>query len=230
MIQRILTFLLILTGLVGFGQVGAKIGMSPVLSFTPASATTPSSTVSYSNNISFTSYVKNYGTASFSGTVSVQSKRDTVLGVTLDTVSVFASLAPNDSIAVVSSFIPSQGVGAFFVAGNGNTIVVWPYIIPGTAIPGDSVRVTIWVNTPISVFEFEKNQFKVYPNPVLHDLTIKPLSGASYKNIIIYDVFARKVKELSFKETINVSELSPGSYWLIINSEDKSYRINFMKE
>lgn len=230
MIQRLLIFLFILTGLISYGQVGAKIGMSPIITFTPASATTPSSTVSYSTSVSFTAYVKNYGTTAYSGNINVISKRDTISGVSLDTVGIATSLGPNDSIAVVSSFIPSQGVGAFFVAGNGNTIVVWPYILSGTAIPGDSVRSTIWINTPMSVFEFEKNQFKLYPNPVVNELTIKPLSGTTYKSIIIYDVFARKVKELSFKETISVSELNAGSYWMIINSEDKSYRINFIKE
>jgi len=231
MIQRFLTFLFILSGLTGYGQVGAKIGMSPVLSFTPASATTPSSTVTFSNNINFTAYVKNYGNAAFSGSITVQAKRDTAtFNPILDSVTIGATLQPNDSVSVGMSFTPNQGPAAFKSGGNGNTIVVWPLIITGTGVNGDSVRPVIWINDINSVFEFEKNQFKLYPNPVINDLTIKVQSNNQYKNIIIYDVFARKVKELTFKETINVSELNAGSYWMIINSENKSYRINFIKE
>ncbi len=231
MIQRLLIFLFILTGLVSYGQVGAKIGMSPVLSFTPASATTPSSTVSYSTTVSFRAYVKNYGTAAFTGSISVQAKRDTAVFVPLlDSITIGATLLPNDSVSVIISFTPSPGPLGFKSGGNGNTIVVWPIITTGTGVNGDSVRPVIWVNDASSVFEFEKNQFKLYPNPVIHDLTIKPLSGTNYKTIIIYDVFARKVKELAFKEIVNVSELNAGSYWMIINSEDKSYRVNFTKE
>jgi hypothetical protein len=51
-----------------------------------------------------------------------------------------------------------------------------------------------------------------------------------YKNIIIYDVFGRKVTELAFNETIDVSELKAGTYWMIIHAENKSYRTNFIKE
>lgn len=229
--KRVLIFIFLITELVSYAQIGAKIGMMSILSFTPASATTPSSTVTFSNNISFTAYVKNFGNAAFSGSVTVQAKRDTVLfGPILDSITIGASLQPGDSASVVLSFTPNQGPNAFKSGGNGNTIVVWPIIISGSGVNGDSVRPVIWVNDVNSVFEFEKNQFKLYPNPVLNELTIKPLSGSSYKNIIIYDIFARKVKELTFKETINVSELNSGSYWMIINSENKSYRINFIKE
>lgn len=228
--KRLLILLIVLTELTSYGQ--AKIDMSPVFSFTPANATSPASTVSYTTPVSFTAYIKNTGNTTFSGSVLVTAIRDTTQGIGLDSTTVFAALQPNglDSVSVVMSFTPSAGPTAFKSGGNGNTIVVWPIIISGSGVNGDSVKPVIWVNNANSVFEFEKSQFKLYPNPVINDLTIKALMGNNYKNIIIYDVFARKVKELSFKETINVSELNAGSYWMIINSEDKSYRINFIKE
>jgi len=228
--KRLLILLFVLIELVSYGQ--AKIGMSPVFSFTPANATSPTSTVSYTTLVTFSVYLKNTGNTAFSGSVLVTAVRDTAGGIGLDSATVFATLQPNglDSASVVMSFTPSAGPTAFKSGGNGNTIVVWPLIISGGGIEGDSVRPIIWINAVNGMFEFEKNLFKLYPNPVMHDLTIKSQSGTTYKNIIIYDVFARKVKELSFKETINVSELNAGSYWMIINSEDKSYRINFIKE
>ena len=227
--KRLLILLFILAELASYGQ--AKIGMMSILSFTPASAITPSSTVTYSTGVSFRAYVKNFGNALFTGSVTVQAKRDTTAFVSgLDSITIGATLQPGDSVSVVLSFTPNPGPLGFKSGGNGNTIVVWPIIIDGSGIDGDSVRPVIWVNDVNSVFEFENNEFKLYPNPVIHDLTIKAQNYNQYKNIIIYDVFARKVKELSFKETIDVSELNAGSYWMIINSEDKSYRINFIKE
>ncbi len=227
--KRLLILLFILAELVSYGQ--AKIGMMSILSFTPASATTPTSTVTYSTGVSFSAYVKNFGNAAFTGSVTVQAKRDTALFVpVLDSITIGATLQPGDSVPVVISFTPNPGSAGFKSGGNGNTIVVWPIIIDGSGIDGDSVRPVIWVNDLSSVFEFEKNQFKLFPNPVLNELTLKSNSNNNFKKIIIYDVFARKVKELSFKETIDVSELTSGSYWMIINSEDKSYRINFIKE
>lgn len=226
--KRFLILLFVLAELLSYGQ--AKIGMSPVLTFTPANATTPISSVTYSSSVSFMAYVKNFGNATFTGSVTVLTKRDTTFGPIVDSITIGLNLIPNDSVSVSSSFVPSSGLSAFKSGGNGNTIVVWPYIFLGGAIQGDSVRSTIWVNGTAGIYEFEYRPFKLYPNPVIHDLTIKAQNNNQYKNIIIYDVFARKVKELSFKETIDVSELNAGSYWMIINSEDKSYRINFIKE
>ena len=228
--KRLLIFLFVLAELVSYGQ--AKIGMSPVYSFTPAGANTPSSTVTYTTPVNFIVYIKNTGNIAFSGSVLVTAIRDTTSGIGLDSATVFTTLQPNglDSVNVVLSFTPSPGPTAFKSGGNGNTIVVWPLIVSGSGIDGDSIRPVVWVSAVNSVFEFEQNQFKVYPNPVTQELTIKTQSIINYKNIIIYDVFARKVKELTFKETINVSDLNSGSYWMIITSEDKLYRVNFIKE
>lgn len=226
--KRILIIFFVLAELVSYGQ--AKIGMMSLLSFTPASALTPSSTASYSTPINFTAYVKNFGNTAFTGSITIQAKRDTTFGPILNSITIGASLQPNDSVSVFLSFTPYPGPTAFKSAGNGNTIVVWPIIINGSGVNGDSIRPVIYINGNTSVFEFEKNPFKLYPNPVAQNLTIKTQNGINYKNIIIYDLFARKVKELSFKETIDVSELNAGSYWMIICSEGKSYRVNFIKE
>jgi hypothetical protein len=228
--KRLLILLFVILQVTSYSQ--AIIGMSHVFSFTPASAGTPLSTVNYGDTVHLAVYVKNSGNVNFNGVITIHSKRDTVGGVFCDTNSVVNSIIAHDSVFIDLTILPTPGLGAFRSAGNGNTIVVWP-LIKQTITPtiyGDSVRPVLWINSVNSVREFENNLFKVYPNPVIHDLTIKAQNNNQYKNIIIYDVFARKVKELSFKETIDVSELNAGSYWMIINSEDKSYRINFIKE
>jgi hypothetical protein len=231
LMKRLLMLLFILSELVSYGQ--AKIGMSPVFSFTPASAVTPSSTVNFGDSVRFTVYVKNKGNVLFNGTIELYIKRDTI-GSTICDSSLYIplTLAPNDSISRVLTFTPTSGPTSFKSGGNGNTIVVWPVFPYGAyaAVIGDSVRPVVWINDINSVIEFEKNQFKLYPNPVLQELTIKSINNSNYKKITIYDVFARKVKEIAYKEIIDVSDLNSGSYWMIITSEDRSYRVNFMKE
>jgi hypothetical protein len=226
--KRYFILLFVLVQLFSYGQ--AKIGMSTVLSFTPSSVTTPSSSATYSTPINFTAYIKNFGNATFTGSVAVQAKRDTIAGLFLDSVTIAGNLQPNDSISVILSFIPSAGPTAFKSGGNGNTIVVWPIIITGTGLQGDSVKPTIWINGTNNIPEFENTSLKLYPNPVIQNLIIKTKDNVVYKNIVIYDVFGRKVTELAFNETINVSELKAGTYWMIIHSENKSYRTNFIKE
>ena len=226
--KRFLILLFVLAQLISFSQ--AKIGMSPVFSFTPASASSPASTVNFGDTVSLKVYIKNYGNTAYNGWVNLIANRDTTGGVLCDSMSVSLNLQPNDSSASVLTFTPGPGGNAFKSGGNGNTIVVWPFIVTGTALPGDSVRPILWINDVNSVHEFEKNQFKIYPNPATQTLTIVPFEKTIYKNIIIYDVFARKIKELKFQEIVDVSELSSGSYWIIINSESKSYRIPFIKE
>lgn len=226
--KRILILIFVLSELVIYGQ--AKIGMSPVFSFTPVSAGTPSSTVNFGDTVSLKVFIKNSGNATFNGNIKLNAFRDTTGGVLCDSIDIVLNLLPNDSISYVLTFTPNPGPNAFKSGGNGNTIVVWPFIIFGSGIEGDSVRPIIWVNDINSIFEFGKNQFSLYPNPVINVLNIKPQNGIIYKKISIYDVFARKVKEISYREDIDISDFSSGSYWMIISSEDKIYRINFIKE
>ncbi|MBC7696095.1 MAG: T9SS type A sorting domain-containing protein [Burkholderiales bacterium] len=226
--KRILIVLFVLAELMSYGQ--AKIGMSPVFSFTPVSAGTPSSIVNFGDTVSLKVYVKNSGNVTFNGFIKLNAFRDTTNGVLCDSIGIGLNLLPNDSISHTLSFTPISGPNAFKSGGNGNTIVVWPIIIFGTGVNGDSVRPKIWINNINSIFEFEKNPFKLYPNPVLHELSIKSQNSIHYKKITIYDQFARKVKEIMFTEVIDVSDLTAGSYWMIISSDNKSHRVNFIKE
>lgn len=223
-------FLITIAGLVCKGQ--AILSMSPVYSFTPANASTPASSVTFSSSVSLKVYIKNKGNSTFSGSIGIAAYRDTTAGVFCDSLNVFLpSLAANDSSETVLTFTPTPGPNAFKSGGNGNTIVVWPFIAPGTTTTiGDSVRPIIYISDANSVYEFEKTLFNIYPNPVSKDLTIKTSNSTNYHRIAIYDVFARKVKEIAFKESVDVSELQTGSYWMIIESETKSYRIPFIKE
>ena len=56
--KRFLILLFVLAQLISYSQ--AKIGMSPVFSFTPASAGSPASSVNFGDTVSLKVYIKNY--------------------------------------------------------------------------------------------------------------------------------------------------------------------------
>jgi len=230
--KRLLLFVFIISGFMCQSQ--AVISLSPVYSFTPAGANTPASTVTFSTSVSLKVYIKNKGNTNFSGTIGVVAYRDTTGGVLCDsTTTLCFIMQPNDSVSTTLTFTPSNGPNAFKSGGNGNTIVVWPFIIPGSddiGDIGDSIKTTVYVNDPNSVFELDKHSFSIYPNPVTQTIYLRNQSSSANKNIVIYDVFGRKVKETTFKEIVDVSELKTGNYWMMIYSEEKSYRISFIKE
>ena len=226
--KRLLIFLFVIIELVSYGQ--AIIGMGSTYSLFPAAAGNSTVGVSFGDTITIYAAVVNTGNATFNGLITVSAKRDTTAGVSCGSNSFSLTLIPGGSFTTSISFTTTSGPNAFKSGGNGNTIVVWPLIITGSGVNGDSVRPIIYINDPNSVYEFEKTLFHIYPNPVLKDLTIKTPNLATYHRIVIYDVFARKVKEIAFKESIDVSELHAGSYWMIIESQTKSYRIPFIKQ
>lgn len=225
--KQLLILLFVLTNLYSKGQ--AKLEMSPIYMISPASANTPASTVTYSTQVSISVYVKNTGNAVFSGAIAISAKRDTTTGVFCDSISIatLLPLQPGDSLQGSLSFTPTPGANGFKVAGNGNTIVVWPFA-SGVNV-GDSLRSIIWVNDVNGIKEIESGMFNLYPNPTINQIHIKPTKQSDYKKTVMYDAFAQKIKELDYSETIDVSELKAGSYWLIIYSDTSIYTIPFIK-
>jgi hypothetical protein len=219
--KRILIILFVLTDLICRSQ--AQISMSKAYSIMP------NDTVNFGDSVKIFVFIKNTGNSVFSGFINVQAKRDTTLGASCGSSTVIASgFQPGDSIPTVITFTPTIGPTGFKVAGNGNTIVVWP-IVTG-ALPGDSVRPILWIRDVNSVKEFSEIPFQLYPNPVTSQIHIKTTKQNRPDKLIVYDVFARKVKELSFNESIEVSDLLPGTYWLLISTDTKEYRIPFIKK
>ncbi len=226
--KTIFLILFFATNYLCFGQ--AKIEMSSVFVFNPAIAGTPQSTITYSSNISLATYVKNTGNATFTGSIKIRAQGDTANGIYNDTLALLnKTLLPNDS--VLATFLITTNANSFKTNGNGNVIVVWPIIINGAGLNGDSVRPILWVADLNSVFEFEqKKLFKLYPNPTINKINITSKNQNTFKKISIYDVFSRKVKEVKFDESIDVSDLNAGQYWILINTEDKQYSLPFIKE
>jgi len=81
--------------------------------------------------------------------------------------------------------------------------------------------VRVYQNTTLSNKEFKENRFKIFPNPVSE--TINILTDEAIDYLEIFNIFGSLVKNSSFElnKQLDVSDLSPGIYLLIIHSGSK---------
>jgi Secretion system C-terminal sorting domain len=76
-------------------------------------------------------------------------------------------------------------------------------------------------------------QFQLYPNPVNDILIVKGLSSSGKSTISIIDITGRRIQKVATVNSsyvIDVKKLSPGSYYLQINSNNKITNLKFIKE
>ncbi len=81
--------------------------------------------------------------------------------------------------------------------------------------------------------EFEKNTFKLYPNPVTNTLFISNEEAIAINQVIVVNELGQTVLEVNakFDAGINVSELTNGIYFVQIKgAEDKIATIKFVKQ
>lgn len=226
--KTLFTILMMLSGIFAYSQ--AIIGMSPVIISNPADAQTPSSTASYNTNIVLTASVKNYGTSPFTGTVNVFAQRDTTNGVFCDSTTIFPNLNPNDSVIITLSFFPLPGPNGFKTAGNGNTIVVWPIIVSGSGLNGDSARTIIWLDPSTGIEKIDPSDFNIYPNPFNESISIKTTHNEAPEEIRIYNLQGILIQLVSNEMNIQTSSLSSGIYFIHVKIGDKKYIQKLIKK
>lgn len=226
--KNLLTLIICLSSLFTVSQV--TLGMHGSYSITPAAAINPSVGVSYGSTITLTCFIQNKGTGSYTGLVSIYKRVDSLGPV--GTVAFYDSihvnnLLPGDTVGI--SVIDTIKPGVYKQAGNGNTIVVWPYVSGGQTM--DSLTLgPVYVSGAAGIKELEEELLSVFPNPTRHLLTIKPKPGISYDQISIYDIQAKKVLELRFTEEVDVSRLGPGTYWIQVSTRNGSrFKAKFVK-
>nr|WP_295706848.1 T9SS type A sorting domain-containing protein [uncultured Lacinutrix sp.] len=102
-----------------------------------------------------------------------------------------------------------------------------PYI--ATVIWGGPTAENRWEN--LSVNEFSKDTFKIYPNPVQGNLlTIENKQNTTYE---IYNVLGKKVLKGNITPSdnkVNVSNLSKGVYILKLQSKNGTVTKKLIKE
>ena len=174
-----------------------------------------------------------------------------VTDITLSTNTVMAgtpltlttTVVPNnaDNKTIVWSVVNANGTGAsingntFSAIGQG-TASIRASITNGTAVGTNFTKdFNISVTTPggASIEELESSKLSVSPNPTTGKLTIDN-GQLTIENVEVYDIAGKLVQNYRFnsstKVSLDVSELSNGTYLVSIYSEGQKVTRKFVKE
>ncbi|WGD35270.1 T9SS type A sorting domain-containing protein [Olleya sp. YS] len=134
-------------------------------------------------------------------------------------------------------------IGTIDPATNGNGIVyTWAYsttyywYVTGVncvgSAPGAIYSFTTEADPALSIDEFDANTFSIYPNPAKNEISIK--TDISFDSVAIYNQLGQRVLQLNsdklIDNTINISDLNSGIFFMKIKSNDKEQTIKFIKE
>ncbi|MBJ7879284.1 S8 family serine peptidase [Gelidibacter salicanalis] len=103
-----------------------------------------------------------------------------------------------------------------------------PDYLLGFGIPDFEAALALTLSTKNAKF----NTFKVYPNPVAHELHLKLPSSNEDRTLRVYDVLGKKIIEQMYKDAyskIDVSALVSGIYLLKIDSKTTAFNFQFIK-
>lgn len=208
-----------------------KLGMSKYYNISPSTATVSTAGIAYDSTYVLNCTIKNTGNVSYSGFITYYARVDSSTNngpITSNSFVVVSNFAPNDSVSIgiVDTIKPNTFSK---VGGNGNTIVVWPFV-SGIEITDTLETDPVYVQDITGIEKFGLKQLQLYPNPGKDKLFIKPGTGDIYDKLIIYDLQMRKVREENFKEEVNISAMPQGTYWINVKAKSgKIYTAMFTK-
>lgn len=88
----------------------------------------------------------------------------------------------------------------------------------------------VLIQDALSVDEFDKNSFSVYPNPASSKINIKNNSNLVIQRVEIYNVLGEKLMSEKVESTIDVSNILPGIYFIKMFGESFSVSKRFVKK
>ncbi len=84
---------------------------------------------------------------------------------------------------------------------------------------GETEDYTINIVGTTSVSDVEQAKINIYPNPASNTLTIDNSSSLKLNSYEIYSVIGQRVMESTFTNSINISNLNTGMYYLVLRNE-----------
>ncbi len=119
-----------------------------------------------------------------------------------------------------------------YKANGGDSITLGMMFLPNSGATPKSVNFDMFSFQPSSMNEITKsNSINIYPNPATSEIT---LTNIRKENIVkIYDVLGALQKEIkltSSEQTISISELKKGIYFLELNDGNNKIVEKFVKE
>lgn len=113
-----------------------------------------------------------------------------------------------------------------------NSITIyWPSgIVDYIANPEINTTHTIVEDSTLSIEDETLSDVSIYPNPVKNKLTIKTSADVINKIATVFDMNGKRVLNMKLKSnTIDVSNLTSGIYFLRLESEGKTMKRKFIK-
>lgn len=99
---------------------------------------------------------------------------------------------------------------------------VYPFFESGNIVISDRENFFVVKSPELSVEDFRKNSFKIYPNPISDKLKITSKEN-TITSIQIIDISGKNLFSINnlntFNKEINLSELQKGMYFIIINKK-----------
>lgn len=116
--------------------------------------------------------------------------------------------------AIFISYIPTQGTGQYYVV-----------VTDANGCSGTSNVFNYFVG----VDEFTVESISIYPNPVQEYIDLNS-TGMAFQEIEIFNLSGQLImSEVPVSNKIDVSELAPGIYLLLLNTDDQIYSTRFVK-
>ena len=180
----------------------------------------------YLNNTNSNNWIKlnTIGTESNSNGIGARVELTTAAGTQI------RDIRSGEGFRYMSSLNTHFGLGA--EAAVTNIIVYWPSgIIDVISNPSINTTHEIIEGSTLSVTDEALVDTSVYPNPVEDKLNIKTSADITDKIATIFDINGKRVINLKLKSnTINVSQLQRGIYFLRLESNGKSIKRKFIKK
>ena len=104
-----------------------------------------------------------------------------------------------------------------FPPGNNTTVVIWPV---HEDLDRDSLYQDVYIYGPGSIVEREESVLTAYPNPSSEWISFQFEGVVSTEDVELYDLEGRLIKRWRGVDSINISWLSNGAYFLRVVSSD----------
>lgn len=135
------------------------------------------------------------------------------------------------SVPVGATIVSGQGSNEIVVDFNGSFGIISVVETNEEGCEGDEQTLTVECNLGLSENGIE--QLSIYPNPTSNSSTIySSIIGESYAQVTIYDGTGRAILSTRIKngEDINMSDLSPGTYFGVLFTNEKQQHFKLVKK
>jgi hypothetical protein len=207
-----------------FGRAQSSLGIDSINFTAPGGAT-------YNSQCLFKVNIVNYGPQPYNAQVDVRYVIDST-GTGTNMIDTSNSHLIGCTLAVGASQPDSALITIGPAFRNGiNTVVIWPKTQDLLSTTHDSLKINFVVVTS-GIENYAEPRPIIFPNPVQQEIKILSFDPKfTIERVRIFTVTGELIHTSAFKGTLNVSQLSPGVYFVeLISNNGRAARYKIIKE